>query len=747
MSVGVFAVVGAVGWVLFRRNCDPATTQADRAPDEGKVGSWPFLALVVVGYLGLIAIGVLIPPWGWDTLVYHLTVVFHASASGSLERVAVPMQQFWFPQVGELHALWAYLLGGAGEQSWRITGIALAPLNLTAGLAVVVAAQALGLRAGRTWILAAMMLTPIVLIQPTSGYVDVAFAAYCLAAFAFALLAARDGQVAHLVLCTLASGLALGTKLSFLYLGLPVVVVLMTRRVATSFLAVGGARLAGRGVLLILSFCLGWIWWLGPNLLETGNPLYPAELRLGDTVLLHGPQPLERSVRQEEWFVDSSAGWWRYPFLETQGGRPAYTLENGFGPLFAAGLTATLVMLAVALRRRDALLFRALSALPLTLALWFLLSPYREPRYVIAAVGLALLGLAALMDEIRQRGIVPFRVTQGAVLIGMIFGASAGLVSVPHSEAAIASATRGDWSPTRLYELEYGSAGRAFNWIAEHSDPPKTIGFTNPMFIAPLYGWSGSNRPIYLPGSEDLPADGFQKLRTYRQLRRRLLEAQVDWLIIWRAWWEGEAPRRTERWVEDHDEDFESVADFDGKVEILRPIWTPEELELLRAPVDPYDLSRLDDRAAWVIEHTQGARARLLEAQPGGLSILYGLTREVADYVDLRADLDTGDWSEVDELSFELEVEGTIPILLFVYLKNPDPREHCRFRLETETLGRGPQRVSFVLREPESKTENFDRSRVAEVHLVLDDAEDADRGEGSIRVRGFELGHDDGGSR
>jgi hypothetical protein len=51
------------------------------------------------------------------------------------------------------------------------------------------------------------------------------------------------------------------------------------------------------------------------------------------------------------------------------------------------------------------------------------------------------------------------------------------------------------------------------------------------------------------------------------------------------------------------------------------------------------------------------------------------------------------------------------------------------------------------LRAPDWRTENFDRSRVAEVHLVIDDAEDADRGEGSIRVRGFELGNADEGGR
>lgn len=723
------------------------------------------LGIVAVAFYALlVGIAALVPPYGWDTLTYHLSDVFHPAATGTLSLFPYPGRSSYYPKAGELHELWAFLLSGAKDASWRAISVGLFPLGLTAGVAVRTACLGLSLRAGLGWVVPAMALTPVMLIQPVAGYVDTAFAAFLLAALAFAILAAVEGRVAHLALCAVASGLAMGVKISFIYYCLPVVAVLAGARVWRLLSAGETRQVLARLLLLLACFSAGCGFWLGRNLLTTGNPIYPTRVSVAGVTILPGPRDIHPTKRQQSWFVPDTVSWARYPFLETFHERPAYTLENGFGPLFAAGLVATLAAFVLAIRRRLWVLARALAAVPLTVVPFIAISPYQEPRYVIACCGFALIGLAAVVeaaagglgetdrlpgDGPRAAGRGPLRLAHAAIALGIVFGAVGGAVSAAEGlDQVVAQYRHGSWSPEKYYRIAYGTAGDAFNWLASDAGAGKTVTLTNTSFMAPLYGWNGRNRFVYRATPDDPPVGQGPRCRTYAGWRKFLLDSRVDWIVVWVPWWGEEGAVRTEGWIRGHPEGFEQVKEFGGpeqvRARIYRPVFSAEERETLAAAGSGPDFAALDAAPSWFLEYRAGAEARISPDPAGGVRLDYSFGTAQNDYADLRAEVEEGDWSAFRYLSFDLDAPPGAA-LLFVYLKDRDPRRASRYRLDLRDGG--TRRVRLDLDEPEWQTPDFGLRDVAEIHLVIDDPEDALTGKGTLRVAGFRLEPDSAAAR
>lgn len=706
-------------------------------PSRLGLGLGLYAALI---YLGLIGIGLLVPPYAWDTLVYHLTFVFHAARAESLTLFPFPGPQFFFPQAGELHSLWAFLLGGGGDQAWRLTGLALVPLALTSSVAVKAACEGLQLRAASAWIVPAVLVTPVVMIQPLSGYVDLPFTAFLLAAFAFAILAAREERFAHLAWCALASGLAMGVKYAFLYFSLPILAVLAGMPVWRLLTRGGVIRILGRLLGLKILFWVGCGYWLGRSAFTTGNPFFPAALKFGGLTVFSGPYGIVPNTWQQSWFVPDTASWIRYPFLETFHGVPLYTLENGFGPLFAAGFLATLAALILALFRRHWVLVRALLSIPLTVAAFLWVSPFQEPRYVIACCGFGLMALAVLAEEAHPFP-WPRRVLTAAVATGVVFSGIAGLVSsVPHFGRTVREWRAGTWNPTRYYLFEYGTAGEAFNWLEEQAGPGKTVTFTNGNFIAPLFGWGGRNRVVFAGTPGDWGFGPAPQLRTYAAWRRFLADEKVDWVVVWVPWWFEKSDRINEHWIEQHPGEFELIKEFGGpeqvRARIFRPVFDPQELQRLKE--GNADLDGLGDAGAWTVEFTTGADLKVSAGEGGGVRLEYAFLSSENDYADLKAGIQEGRWSGARYLGFDLKSDPA-STLLFVYLKDRDPRKNGRWQIDLRDQPQGGSRVRLDLHDPDARTEGFSLDEVAEVHLVLDDFDDDLTGRGVLAVSGFRL--------
>lgn len=773
------------GWLLRRliMGTPPASPGVD-ASLLGRLGLEPpskvgliLGSLTAIAYTVLLGVAVLVPPYAWDTLVYHLTDVFYAAQTRSLALFPFPARHYFFPQVGELHSLWYYLLAGAGGEAWRVTGVALLPFGLIAAVAARAAIEGLGLRTARPWIIPAMLLAPVIMIQPLSGYIDVGAAAFVLAGFAYAICAATEGRFSHIGFCALASGLAMGVKISFVYFGLPILAVLMSQQVWQAITRGGSSRAAGRLLLCAALFSVGCGYWIGRNLLLTGNPLYPNRVAIGRVTVFEGPREITPSKRQQSWFVPSTVSWARYPFLETFGGKPAYSIENGFGPVFAAGIFGTLIALPFAFFRRRWILFRALLAMPLTIIGWLWLSPYQEPRYIIACCGFALIGLASVAGMVHRRsapaeakaGIwsrAPMIVLHACVATGIVASALGAIGSLaPDLPQVIARWKAGTWEPEVYYRLQYGAVGDAFNWLST-STPGGGVTLTNNNFVAPIYGWHGSNRVFYQSIAGDEPFGLDPRVATYRAWRRLLYRHGVTWVVEWVPWWGEEPSKKSEAWIANHPDDFELLKDFAGRAKIFRPVFGAAEVAAFDALGEGPDLGTLSSPDAWTLEYREDTAAQLTAVRPPqageqtsidltagpdpfapatpapqiqGVEITYQFQTAHNSYCDFRADLDEGDWSRFAALSFDVESETRTPTLLFVYLKDRDPRRACRFRIDLYKLGPGRHRVDLDLTSPSWSTPKFVLSRMAELHLVVDDDDDALTGTGTLRIGDFRL--------
>jgi hypothetical protein len=695
-------------------------------------------AVVAASWLALAAIGSLTPPWGWDTLVYHLTDVFWFARNGTLEPFPHPAPQFHFPKVAELHALWFYLLAGGGAGAWRVTGIALLPLALTAGVAVRAAGELLGLRSALPWLAPATMLVPLALVQPLAGYTDLAFTAFLLAGFAFLLAALRRRHAADWALAALACGLALGSKLSFLYLCLPLVLLVVARPIRIRW----RARMLLSFPACVLLFTVGCGFWLLPSLLRTGNPFHPVALTVAGRTLLDGPASVETEDSSRLRYTSSLAGWLLYPLAERFDGQAAYTPDNGFGPQFAAAWLALPFALALALRRRDWLLTRALLAAPATLIAWLAFSPWEHPRYALTACGFVLLGLAAV-EEAASGGPTASPaarwLVRSAVVVALLFAAPAGLLaSGPELPRAAASWKAGNWSPSDLYPQFYGPLGSTFNWLSEHGGATTTVSFDQPTFVAPLFGWHGRNRVVYSAALGERGVDRVPVSRSSRSWRRFLERERVDWLVIWRDWWkEQPQPTLRQRWIAAHPEGFEEIASFGEVARILAPrakgIATGTSTR-----TSTRQLAGLSTADAWVLEYSTGATVETAPDPAGGLRVDYQFLTQRPDYLDLRLDLEEGDWRSDSRLVFGLDGRSGSP-LLWIYLKEADPRRNCRFRIAARPAAATAGEVAIALSQPEAQTPGFSIRRVASVHLVLDDGGSTQASSGSFRMHDFRL--------
>lgn len=706
--------------------------------------------VVVLVYAWPVFVGTLITPTGWDSLTYHLTQIFHMAQSRSVE--VFPLLpgrgiQFYFPHAGEYHASWAYILSGAGAESYRVAGYGLMWMTLTFAVAARAAVEALGLRVALPLIVPAIMLTPALMPQALELYVDVAFAAFIVAGVAFGLWAGRESRFAHLVFTALAAGVALGVKVSFLYFSLPIFGVLLCSGVFRAITSGGARRAALRIAALLLVFSLGFGFWMGRNFIRTGNPFWPTRLAVGGLTIFDGPAEVPHGA-QTKWYVSSQWDWFVYPFHETHRGVTRYN-GNGFGPIFAAGYVSLFLLLPASIFYANWMLFRALMAFPLTIAPFVTISPTSEPRYAQALIGFAMIALAAaieviargwraaLSDEpvvtpVRKRG--PLALAGVAMAVALLFASLGSVTATAEEMDTVISRWRsGEWEPQQYYRLKYGPAGEAFNWIGEHGGKNVTFTFTNSTFLAPMFGWHNQNRVTHAAIPGDPKVGGRYRVSSYDGWRRFLRDQKVDYIVTWIPWWGETSDRLTEAWMEENPEDFALVEDFGGRTKVYRPVYSNRP----RKPSVRPALAGMDSAKRWKLEYkTEGVATSV--AGEDAIRFTYSFKTKENDYCDWRSRLMCDDWSDALQLSFDITAPAQATYLI-IYLKNSETSEACRFRVDLRTMTGATQRVSFPLFLPEWRTKDFDLSDVCEIHVVLDDIDNSTGPQGTLTLDNFRL--------
>ncbi len=227
----------------------------------------PWLWLYTV-LTGLLALGTaLLPPTGWDALVYHLQGPRLYVEAHRL--VAVPENFYlnWPAQVDMLFT-WGLLLKGdtlAQLFHWLFW-------PLTAVLLYLLARRTVDTQVG-SWAVALWASVPFARELAGVAYADLGLTAFVLAAFYTFLRWDESSQDGWLALSALFLGLAMATKYTAVtWLGLLVLLaVYHVWRHGRRPVGFGGRRIVGLGLIAALPV----VPWLAKSWLVTGNPVYP----------------------------------------------------------------------------------------------------------------------------------------------------------------------------------------------------------------------------------------------------------------------------------------------------------------------------------------------------------------------------------------------------------------------------------------------------------------------------------------
>jgi hypothetical protein len=249
-------------------------------PEIRKLGGWilgifrrmrpariPWLWLFT-GSTGLLTLGLaLLPPTGWDSLVYHLQGPRHYLEAHRL--VAVPENFYlnWPAQV-EMLFTWGMLLKDhtlAKLLNWAFW-------LLIAAMLYALGRRTSGARVG-SWAAALWAAVPLAAEVAGVAYVDLGLTAYVLAAFYAFMRWSESGHDGWLVLSTLFAGFAMSTKYTAVtWLGLLLLLFVYHawrhQRRRPSWILI-------RAVLFALVAGLVVLPWLIKNWVVTGNPAYP----------------------------------------------------------------------------------------------------------------------------------------------------------------------------------------------------------------------------------------------------------------------------------------------------------------------------------------------------------------------------------------------------------------------------------------------------------------------------------------
>lgn len=373
------------------------------------------VAIVVPGFLS--AIG---PPCQSDALRYHLAVPEIYLRHGGW--VDLPYSSFSnFPFVVEMLYLFPMVFGAP-----EVTGlIHFFSLLLLLALVYLMGKRLLGVRPGAL-ATAIFATTPFVPILAGWGFIEVALAAYQLAAVYALVLAEKhwksDSRNSHLRLSGVLLGLCLGIKYTSIFYAF----FLFCWLCYVSFWKYGGQDKSASGrvkpllVLCFAAFLIGVPWYL-KNLILFGNPIYPL---LGETLgrgnwsaLNTALYKFHMSLKGGLWQLGASDFWSRVVDFFTLPWRITVNPSDfGGWPIGVIYLPAALFVLA---SRRTTGALRRLMLLGFCLFVFWAYT-YRDTRFLLLPLALLSLGIGICADRVlRNRGLRG-RVVAWVFALGML---------------------------------------------------------------------------------------------------------------------------------------------------------------------------------------------------------------------------------------------------------------------------------------------------------------------------------------
>ncbi len=339
-----------------------------------------------------------------DGPIYHLYFAARWWKAGRLLLVAAPFGEnaaTYFPANGDLWFTWLMASWG-GE---FLAKVGQAPFLILAGASAFGCARLLG--AGRSASLVAtcwfVSSTPLFLFSFEPNVDTIFVSGYLTSAYFFLRFARGMGNRSDLALGSLAAGAAIGTKA----IGVVFLPPLFLLPLAAIMLQAGSVRVKMGRVLAVAVFTLvSGGYWFARNLILTGNPLYPLEIRaLGRTLCegWYGPE----AMRTSPYYMP--VGFWR-----GLGDILLAVLDPRLVPIWLASV-AGVWAIGKPKARESARWIVTFSILAiLNVALYWFLIPYRtQQRFMLQALGMAVVPLAATLDRGRWPRVA------GVVLLGL----------------------------------------------------------------------------------------------------------------------------------------------------------------------------------------------------------------------------------------------------------------------------------------------------------------------------------------
>lgn len=395
---------------------------------------------------------------------------------------------------GNAELLWAWLVALLGHDG--LVGTVQIGAAALGGLAVAGIGRTAGLdRGGAAAAGALFVLTPAVLAQAPTAYVDVLQATLALCGLHGLGRFATTARPSRLVLPALCAGILSGTKGNGLLwaialaLSAAVIAIVLVRRERLTAAGAARALASGLGACVLLGG-----WWYLRNAAETGNPMYPFEVRAGGWTVFSGP------LRTTDIFTSQAGGvgraWpvavldsWATDLLPWRHGSYDYQQRaGGLGPLWS-WLGVLVIPVVVGLWRRRSVALAALAPI----FLMFLVQPFQWwSRFTLPLAAVGAIAVVASVQWLRpalarralQLGATAL-VLLGAVLVVVEVNPASRAKPVPMSQVlGLVGAPAQERSIGHLFFPEY----RFLEKVPEQATVMVDLEAERVRFIYPLFG-------------------------------------------------------------------------------------------------------------------------------------------------------------------------------------------------------------------------------------------------------------------
>ena len=381
------------------------------------------ISFVLVGVI--VCLGISLPPYGWDEIWYHLTAVASWYQEGKIFMLSVPdfwshteviqtmtskqlayhlsVAGFWhnvYPMNSELVSLWNVIFLG-NDTIVDLTQLIFSIIGI---VAIYSLARKLGLKERASAIAGLMFLvTPIVIIQSKTAYVDITFGVMAIATISFIMGFIKYKSKHYALMAAITSGIVLGTKSSGIIFSILFILIIFVVDYVNNKDQYSIKRFFILGLIISFFVLLFGGFWYFRNLYYYGNPIYPYIVKLGGLTIFNGLGTVDSLIMTHntprEYIKMSNLANIFSSWIETESYYSVDIRKAGLGALWMVVEVPSIIFTAyLSVKKRD----KFLIVLLLIFTLLFMIQPANWwTRYTIFIVALGTIATVYLLEHFK----------------------------------------------------------------------------------------------------------------------------------------------------------------------------------------------------------------------------------------------------------------------------------------------------------------------------------------------------------